>query len=745
MSPEQAKGQPADQRSDIYAVGMIMLDMLVGMRAVENPTDAMNELMERVEHAPKPVRDIDGTIPEAVDSIVTKCLQVDPAARYQTVAELFGDLNKLDENGEPLPILRQFSQRAMAAIGLLVVALLGGTWYLARGPGVPVEIAPVSVLIADFDNQTGDPVFEGALEQALAIAMEGASFVRVFPQQSARRVAAQTVPNFSGKIDPAVGQLISRREGVKVLLAGGIARDGSRYRLSLKATDPATGADITTADREVDNKTDVLGAVAHMAEDVRAELGESRSDMEKVAAAETFTAASLDAMREYARGQAQLNAGNYQDALGAYEAALKYDPQLGRAHASIGTIYVNLKQLGKADTSFKQALKLLDRMTPRERYRTQAGYFLGVAGNTDKAIENYEALIKEFPADDVAYGNLALAYLRAMNVPKAKEVAAKGLQLYPNNLLQRTNYSAYALYAADFDTAIREGQVVLKANEKYEFPYLPIALSYAATQRFPEAEATYQRLGSLSPTGAALAALGLADLDMFRGLSAAAIAKLREGIAVDQKTQNTGEMAIKETALAEATLATGRKTQAAAMAKRALQHGGAVNVQVASALVLIEAGDTAAALAVAKGLENRLQNETTGYARFIQGVVALSRNEMLAATEALAESVKRHDSWLARYYRGHAYFAAGNHAAEAAEEWERCYRRRGETADLFFMDSPTLRHLPPMLYWLGRAREALGTTESAQAAYREYVKIRGEAAGDRLIADARRRVERSKP
>jgi tetratricopeptide (TPR) repeat protein len=724
---------------------MIMRDMLVGMRDVENPTDAMNELMERVEHAPKPVGEIDPSIPPDVDRIVTRCLQPEAAARYQSVEELLKDLNALDAEGKRLPILRQFSQRTIGAIGLLVVLLLGGTWYLARGPGVPVEIAPVSVLVADFDNQTGDAAFEGALEQALVIAMEGASYVRVFPQQTARRIAQQTVPDFSGRIDPAVGQLISRREGLKVLLAGGIARDGNGYRLSLRATDPATGADITTAEREVDDKGEVLAGVAEMAEDIRAELGESRSDMEKVAAAETFTAASLDAMREYARGQAQLNAGNYQDALAAYDAALKYDPQLGRAYASIGTIYVNLKQTGKADANFKQALKLLDRMTPRERYRTQAGYFLGVAGNTGKAIENFEALIKEFPADDVAYGNLALAYLRAMNVQKAKEVAAKGLELYPQNLLQRTNYAAYALYAADFDTAIKEGETVLKANPKYEFPYLPIALAYAATGRLPEAEATYGRLRNLSPTGASLAVLGLADLDLFRGLPGPAIAKLREGIAADEKAENPGEMAIKEVALAEALLATGRKAQAAATAKRALQHGRAVNVQVPAALVLIDAGDTAGALAVAKDLENRLQNETTGYARLIQGVVALSRNDLLAATEALGEAVKRHDSWLARYYRGLAYFASDDHVAEAAEEWERCYVRRGESADLFFLDSPSLRYLPPMLYWLGRAREALGTTASAQSAYKEYLKIRGDAAGDPLVADARRRLDQRTP
>ena len=177
-----------------------------------------------------------------------------------------------------------------------------------------------------------------------------------------------------------------------------------------------------------------------------------------------FTTRSIDAMHAYARGQELLNGGKYQAALQAFHEAVAADPDFGRAYALIGSAYINLKDIDKADAAFQEAMKRLDRMTEREKYRTLGTYYLGVARNYPKAAESFEALIKAYPADSAAYNNLALAYLYQRDLTRAKEVAGKGLQLHPNDLINRTNYADYAMYAADFKTAMAESAIVIKRN-----------------------------------------------------------------------------------------------------------------------------------------------------------------------------------------------------------------------------------------------------------------------------------------
>ena len=300
MSPEQAKGQPADQRSDIYAVGMIMRDMLVGMRDVENPTDALNELMARVEHAPKPVQEIDPTIPDDVDRIVTRCLQPDAAARYQNVQELLADLNKLDAQGKPLPKIRQLTKRIVGAAALLVLTLLGGTWWLARTPAPPPEHEPVSVVIADFQNGTGDAAFDRTLEPMLKLALEGAGFITAFDRTLIRRNLGVTPPE---RLDERGGAGARVKQGLGVVLSGSIDRQGTGYAVSVKATQAVTGDVITTAREQ---------GVRQGAGPQRRDRGwrttfarrsaTRRRTPRKRFAMETFSATSLEVVREYAVG-----------------------------------------------------------------------------------------------------------------------------------------------------------------------------------------------------------------------------------------------------------------------------------------------------------------------------------------------------------------------------------------------------------------------------------------------------------
>ena len=413
MAPEQAKAQPVDHRADIYAFGLILYDMLLGRKRALRAQSALEELQARTVASPPPVRTIDPEVPEDVDRIVRRCIQPDAPARYATTGELVADLEALDENGHPLPIVRRLTRRLVTGVAGVFLALLGLTWWLARGPAPVVERPPVSILIADIENRTGDSGFDGAIEQALSLGLEGASFIVAYSRTAAADVARRM--DLPGGLDEKTARLVSRREDIDFILAGTIAAEGSGYRLTARAldptADPATSEPIATATANARTKAEVLPAVASLASTIRAELGDTTEDNARLAEAETFTAGSLEALQAYTRAQALADANKNQDALAAYQETVKLDPNFGRAYAGMGVIYTIFKDEENAKTAYEKAVKLVDRMTEREKYRTLGTYYMSVARNYEKAIENYETLVKLFPADDGGHWNLGLAYL----------------------------------------------------------------------------------------------------------------------------------------------------------------------------------------------------------------------------------------------------------------------------------------------------------------------------------------------
>ena len=191
MSPEQSKGQPAEERSDICWVGVILRDMLVGLRHIEDPTIALNDLMEHVQHR---AEISEGNQSGDSGSGGWSGDAVPAAGSRRTVSKGLGPARgprPPDQEGKPRPKVRPLTKRLVYAVGTVVLMLLGGTWWLARSPAPTVVPDPVSVLIADFENTSGDPVFDGAVEQALSIAIEGASFITAYPRRDAATLAAR--------------------------------------------------------------------------------------------------------------------------------------------------------------------------------------------------------------------------------------------------------------------------------------------------------------------------------------------------------------------------------------------------------------------------------------------------------------------------------------------------------------------------------------------------------------------------
>jgi serine/threonine protein kinase/tetratricopeptide (TPR) repeat protein len=738
MAPEQASGKPVDQRADIYAFGLIFYDMLVGGRRREGAQSAIAELMERMQTAPPAPRTLDPTIPEAVDAIIRRCLEPDPEKRFKTTVDLNAALERLDDSGKPLPMIRRLTWRGVGLSAAAVLLLLAGTYFVGQQSALPVEERePLAVLIANLDNRTGDAVFDGALEQMFQLGVEGTSFITAYPRQSAQRLATEIAPGST--LDEERARLVAIREGVKVVLAGRIEPDGAGYRISMRAIDPTRGEPLASIEERAASKSDVPKTVGEVVAEVRATLGDTATRDTMLASAETFTATSLEAVRAYSLAQDLAVGGKHEEAVVKYQEAIDRDADFGRAYSGLALSLSFLGRPNEAESQWKNALSRLERMTEREKYRTLGLYYNSVTRNYEKAIESFSTLVTLYPADAAGHSNLALAYFRNLNFQKALEEGGLAVKIYPGSVATWNNYVLYAMYAGDFATASAEGARIIKEHPDFHKAYLPSAMAAMADGNFSGARDAYAGMATAGPRGASLASVGLADQAMYEGRFADAQAILQKGIAEDQQNKNGAAMAAKYLALGEAFEAQGQVKLAVDAAERALKLVSGEAVSVAAARLFLRNGKEAAAEAIAANLGQQLQPQSRAYAKIIEGELALRRRRMVDTIEALLAAQKLADLWIGRFNLGLAYVEAG-HYAEAVTELELCVKRRGEATAIFLDDVPTFRYMTPLGYWLGRAKEELGMKAAATEHYKAFLALRPNSPKDPLVVDARRRL-----
>jgi eukaryotic-like serine/threonine-protein kinase len=737
MAPEQAQGLDVDQRADVYACGLIVYDMLTGYRRGDQAASAFRELQARMERPLPSVASLEPEVPQALDRLVSRCIDPDREQRFQSTAEVAAELDRLDENGEPIPIKRVVGMRLVAAIVTLLLSLSIASWWYARLSIPPTQHEPVSVLIADFDNRAADPVFDGSLEQALGLSMEAASFITAVKREDARNVAAQIRPG--SRLDAELARLVSMREGIKVVLAGSIEPKGSGYTVTVTALDPTNGNTLNTAAASAADNSKVLQAVGSVASKLRGALGDSTPDAEKRAAAETVTASSLEAFADYSKAQDLFYGGRDVDAIGYYKRAIEKDPQFGRAYSGLAISTGNLGRKGEAEEFWREALVRLDRMTEREKYRTLGMYLMNVSQNYDKAIENYETLIKLYPNDNAGHINLALAYFYTRQFGKAVEAGRHAIDASSGSRLSRVNYALYAMYAGDFKAAAKESAAILEKDATLFRAYLPLAMASLAARDVAGAQAAYERMAKTGAAGASFANLGLGDLALYEGRFSDAESILRPGIADDERNKNKEGLAAKYVALAEAHLGQGQSGRAADAARRAIAIFGKDAGAALPARILLQLGREVDAKRVADDLGQQLQPGSRAYGKMLAGELLLRQNRPVDAIETLVASTKLADLWLARFDLGVAYVETG-HFAEAIAEFEACQKRRGEATAVLLDDLPSFHHLATLPYWLARAQQGLGLKPAALENYKAYLAIRSNARRDPLAADAGKRI-----
>jgi len=744
MSPEQALREELDVRSDIFSLGLIFYELLTGKLPFQANTILESMFKRTKERAISPA-EIEKTVPRGANDIVVKCLEIERDRRYQSITELLNDLETFDPSKKVsaafhakarLRKVSQYRNWAIAGIAVVVALAVGSLFRSGLFVKTEQKQTPLTVLVSDFSNTTGDPVFSGTLESMSITALEEAPFVNNYRPGDARKL----LENGATALDEASARRIAIREGINVVIAGSIAREGKGFEVSVRAIDPFTSKVLVTNKVNAANSDVVLPLVGKLIAPVRRALGDTTPESVQLAAAETYTAGTLEAAHAYAQGQESQIAGKSAEAIQYYKQAISLDQNLGRAYSGLASVYVNQKKQAEAEEPYKKALSLVDRMSEREKQRTLGTYYLSFAGNYPQAIETLRKLVLLYPGDGAAFNNLGTAYKRVGNMAEAAAASRRAIEISPNNKLRRYNHASNSMFAGDLTTAATEAERILQNDPKFVYAYTVRALVAVLQGDLDKATQVYGQLEKVDSQGASLSKMGQADLKMYIGRNQEAAEILRAGIAEDQKEGNSGEQAQKLLALAETQLASGKSKDAGATAIKAAEASKLDGVQFLAARTLVEADEEAKAQLIVEELEKRLQNLTKSLASMIKGDIAMKRKQLSAAVDAYREAQKLQDSWISHVLLGRAYVEAGLFP-EALTELETAEKKASEASDLFDYNTTSLHYLPPLYYWLGRAKEGIGTADAARKSYQRYIAIREKAdADDPLLADAKRRA-----
>jgi serine/threonine protein kinase/tetratricopeptide (TPR) repeat protein len=470
MSPEQAEGLPLDARTDLFSLGSVVYEMATGKTPFAGGSAAaIFAALLRENPAPiSAVRAGQGLppLPAGFDAIVTKLLEKDKALRYQRAADVEKDLEDLSAGQSTaassasgryaVPAKPEAARGKLLLVAAAVVVVLlaaGGAWWKFHGP-TPMASGPAagaadgavvskkdSIILADFVNRTGDPVFDTTLNQALQIELEQSPVINIVSQSHLR----QSV-KFLGKpadtlITPDIAREIGEREGVKAILTGTIATIGTEYVVTLAAQNTATGDEIASEQAQAVDKNHVLEALGKAATAMRAKLGEDLGSIKRLDTPfGQATTTSLEAFRAYALGDVAHQLGNdIPEAEGHYLRAIELDPNFAMAYARLGVVNANSGQISKAVTYFNKAYGLSKNVSERERLYISAHYENNVTGNIPKQIETLEESIQAYPGQLDNYININVAYSQLGQNEKGLPYALKAVAMAPEDTIASEN------------------------------------------------------------------------------------------------------------------------------------------------------------------------------------------------------------------------------------------------------------------------------------------------------------------
>jgi len=473
MSPEQARGVPVDSRTDIFSLGVVIYEMVARSLPFKG-ADTLEILASILsDKEPLPIARYEPNAPPELERIVEKTLAKERDERYQSARELEIDLRRLKKRldlnaeltrstqGKVAPTTREISSAVKTALaddipsqspstigaqlkshkraaviilgGLALVLLLAAFWYFKRTPSPPLTERD-TIVLADFINTTGDPVFDGTLKQALAAQLEQSPFLSIFSDQRVRETLRFMNRSPDEHVTKEIAREICQRQGLKAFLGGTISPIGNNYVITLDATNAQTGDTIAIAQAEAEGKEEVISALGTAATKLREHLGESLASIQKYdAPIYEATTSSLDALKFFSMGVEQQLKGKYVEAIPFFKRATEVDANFARAYAAMSSMYYNTRQYDLAADASRKAYELRERVGEYEKLYITQVYYDNTTGELDKYLQTLELWKRTYPRDSAPHNNLAVKYTELGLFEKGLEEAREAIRLNPNS------------------------------------------------------------------------------------------------------------------------------------------------------------------------------------------------------------------------------------------------------------------------------------------------------------------------
>jgi eukaryotic-like serine/threonine-protein kinase len=629
MAPEQARGVAVDQRADVYAFGLIVNDMLLGRRQSGSAT-AVAELMDRMQRPPAALRSIDPTIPEAIDALVTRCLQPDPDARYQRIDDVLAELDPraapgaaaVTRTGTRAPLVEPSVRLArprswwLAAAAALVVALGLGTWvfrdqlFTAAVEPPPAATGPaITLAILPFRNASNDSSLDAigrGFSDVLRMELAQSTLVRTVSADRVHQVLQDLQLSPRSALTAPQLERVAEFTSARRVLWGQVTMFGDALRIdatlqNFDRSDPPVFLSANAASRTNDG---LLAAVAELAEKVRADLGRGAPNILADLEASSWkpSTRSFEALRLYNDGLLLTQQGTHQEARTRFEAATKSDPDFALAYSALARSNASLGYSDEALRFSRQAMSLSAGLRAYEKHLIEANHYR-LTNEDDKAFAAYLELVKASPNDAMLQFELGGLYEQNLDLAKAQPYYEKVVALDPKFVEGLLGLGRVKIRSGDYQgslehlNAAKTIAITLKRDEAHANILHAIGVAYRRLDRLDEALRNYeasleikQRLGLKRGTATSLAEIAQVHEAFGRGKEAEA--SYRAALAIQREIKDhigTSATLVNLAGLLNETL--GRPDEALTLLKEALQIRRDLGNANAEAMVLNNIGN----------------------------------------------------------------------------------------------------------------------------------------------------------